>query len=86
MEVFEVSPGLRVSQNSQNADQKSSNRSMLMVIEEVNDIRHGSFEIEKKGDAADNAILSNFAQYNTMNHTTPLDESARARTNSAADL
>ena len=57
-----------------------------MVIEEVNDIRHGSFEIEKKGDAADNAILSTFAQYNTMNHTTPLDDSARARTDAVADL
>ena len=34
---------------------------MPIVIEEVNDIRHGSFEIEKKDEVADINILSNFA-------------------------
>lgn len=80
-----MSPGLRASQNSQTADQKSSNRSVIMVIEEVNDIRHGSFEIEKKDEVADVNILSNFAQYQTVGRTTPYEDSFRARTDELQD-
>ena len=56
-----------------------------MVIEEVNDIRHGSFEIEKKDEVADVNILSNFAQYQTVGQTTPFDDSFRARTDELQD-